>query len=31
MAQKDGDAIFKKASHVDFVLGTNKMYDLPAY
>ena len=30
MAQKDGDAIFKKASHVDFVLGTNKMYDLPA-
>ena len=30
MAQKDGNAIFKKASHVDFVLGTNKMYDLPA-
>lgn len=30
MAQKDGDAIFKKAPHVDFVLGTNRMYDLPA-
>ena len=30
MAQKDGDKILKKAPHVDFVLGTNKMYDLPA-
>ncbi len=30
MSQKDGDAIFKKAPHVDFVLGTNKMHDLPA-
>ena len=29
MAQKEGDKIFKKAPHVDFVLGTNKMYDLP--
>ena len=30
MSQKDGDGIFKKAPHVDFVLGTNKMHDLPA-
>lgn len=30
MSQKDGDSIFKRAPHVDFVLGTNKMHDLPA-
>lgn len=30
MSQKDGDGIFKKAPHVDFVLGTNKMHELPA-
>ncbi len=30
MSQKEGDNIFKKAPHVDFVLGTNKMHDLPA-
>lgn len=29
MSQKEGDNIFKKAPHVDFVLGTNKMKDLP--
>ena len=30
MSQKEGDKIFQKAPHVDFVLGTNKMHDLPA-
>ena len=30
MSQKEGDNIFKRAPHVDFVLGTNKMHDLPA-
>lgn len=29
MAQKNGDEIFRKAPHVDFVLGTNRMSDLP--
>lgn len=28
MAQKDGDALLKKAPHVDFVMGTNKTHDL---
>lgn len=28
MAQKDGDAILKKASHVDFVMGTNKIHEI---
>ena len=28
MAQKDGDTILKKASHVDFVMGTNKIQEI---
>ena len=28
MAQKDGDALLKRAPHVDFVLGTNKVHEL---
>ena len=28
MAQKDGDALLKRAPHVDFVLGTNKIHEL---
>lgn len=28
MAQKDGDALFKKAPHIDFVMGTNKVHEL---
>lgn len=28
MAQKDGDALLKKAPHVDFVMGTNKTHDI---
>jgi len=28
MAQKDGDALFIKAPHIDFVLGTNKVHEL---
>ncbi|MBP2632550.1 MAG: (Dimethylallyl)adenosine tRNA methylthiotransferase miaB [Firmicutes bacterium] len=28
MAQKDGDAIFEKAPHVDFVMGTNQVHEL---
>ena len=29
MAQKDKDKIFKKAPHVDFVLGTHNIHELP--
>ena len=28
MAQKDGDALIKRAPHIDFVLGTNKVHEL---
>ena len=28
MAQKDGKNLFKKAAHIDFVLGTNKIHEL---
>lgn len=28
MAQKDSEAIFKKAPHVDFVMGTNQVHEL---
>ena len=28
MAQKEGDALIKRASHIDFVLGTNKVHEL---
>jgi tRNA-2-methylthio-N6-dimethylallyladenosine synthase len=28
MAQKDGDALFEKAPHVDFVMGTNQVHEL---
>jgi len=28
MAQKDGDALIKRAPHIDFVLGTNKIHEL---
>ena len=28
MAQKEGDALIKRAPHIDFVLGTNKVHEL---
>ncbi len=28
MAQKDGENLFKKAAHIDFVIGTNKIHEL---
>lgn len=28
MAQKEGDALMKRAPHIDFVLGTNKVHEL---
>lgn len=28
MAQKDGDALFERAPHVDFVMGTNQVHEL---
>lgn len=28
MAQKEGDALFKRAPHIDFVLGTNNIHEL---
>lgn len=29
MAQKEGEALIKRAPHIDFVLGTNKIHQLP--
>ena len=30
MAQKEGEALIRRAPHIDFVLGTNKVYELKA-
>ena len=30
MAQKEGDALIRRAPHIDFVLGTNKVHELKA-
>lgn len=30
MAQKDGEALFKRAPHIDFVMGTNQIQELAA-
>ena len=30
MAQKEGEALIRRAPHIDFVLGTNKMHELKA-